>query len=57
MKKVLYWVTILPPLIDAVVGAVKGLLDGIKKGVDEAHAQDVAAATKANIAKFDNSNV
>lgn len=50
LKVVLYWLSVIPPVIDA----IKGLVTGIKKGLEDV--RTAAAAEEAMREKFDKAN-
>lgn len=39
IKLVLYWITIIPPVVDAIVGAISGLKKGLQD-IREKHEKD-----------------
>lgn len=52
MKKVVYWLTVIPALIDA----IKGAISGIQKGLADIEAAKVAAKEQQNRQAFDEAN-
>jgi len=52
MKKVVYWLTIIPALIDA----IKGAISGVQKGLADIEAAKVAAKDAEQKEAFDKAN-